>query len=235
MAAKDQSSTFISDLAAVIYTPQNIERANAYLPQVRKINPAQLRFPWVYTGPETQPFNYFRNAYPPVIFTDSLYIPVPDIGDPTGRTLAGFDVRYLGPAQNRLRYHKFRTTPDAPLFYNIHGVLNADDIVVTEGAIDAEAIRACQLPGVEAFGALTALANAKFAYFLLALGKRIWMAYDNDEDGRSATQSIMEVVSCDPRFVGRVTPLVYPGKDPGKALEAFGLDMLKQRLSAQIC
>lgn len=188
MGAAQQHATFIDDLASVLFTPDNITRANDYLATVRKIDPAQLRFPWVYSGSDPNVFNHFRGAYPPIIFTDSLYIPIPDIGDPTGRTLAGFDVRYLGPAQNRLRYHKFRRDPDSPLFYNFHAALQTNKIIVAEGAIDVEAIRAC---GHEAVGALTALGTPKFLYFLLGLADHVYFMFDNDQDGRGATEKLM--------------------------------------------
>lgn len=221
---------FVDHLAHTIFTPENLERGQAYV-RSRGLSPDKLPYPWVVSGPETLPYEPYRFWYPTQIFADSLYVPILDMRDPTGRTLAGFDVRYIGPDQHRLRYHKFKRDAQTQLFYNFHGSLKKPYVIVTEGAIDAQSFM--QL-GYHAIAPLTALAAPRFALFLYALAERIYLAYDNDTDGMKATGKILKAVGGTPVIAAAFSALTYKGKDPNDGLKLFGPDYLTALLRNQI-
>ena len=221
---------FVDHLAVTIYTPENLERGRLYL-KSRGLAPEKLPYPWVHTGPELIPYEPYRGFYPPQIFADSLYVPILDMRDPTGATLAGFDVRYTGPDQHRLRYHKFKRDAQTQLFYNFHGSLRKPYVIVAEGAIDAQSF--IQL-GYHAIAPLTALADPRFALLLYALAERIFIAYDNDADGMKATAKLLKTVAGIPVIANAFTALTYKGKDPNEGLKQFGPDYLTALLRNQI-
>lgn len=224
--------SFIDELASIVYSQENIERANAYA-RTRGIDPSVFTFPWAATGPDMWPFERFRPiGIAPVVYTEVLLIPVVEIDcDPAKPRLAGFDIRYLGQQAYRHRWTKRKRTEQTNLVYNAHAALKGDALIVTEGAIDAEAFRTC---GWEACAALTALKTPRFVHFLYALGTRIYLAFDNDDDGKKATKYIIDYQA---KFTGAppvIQPLIYPMKDPGKAIETLGRDAFKQHIAFQL-
>jgi hypothetical protein len=224
-------SDFIDRLASALYFQENIDRATQYL-KTRGADNARFKFPWVATGPEMGFFTQFKDNYPPQIFVNSLYIPIVDVrSDPDKPQLAGFDVRYIGDEDKRLRWHKFKRTPTTPLIYNSHIVETHDTIIVAEGALDAEAF---QRVGYPAIGALTSHHSPRFVYFLIALGKKVLLAYDNDDNGKKATEKILLHQAKYPPLATHVTPLLYPAKDPAKALELLGPPAFKLHIEQQI-
>lgn len=223
-------SQFIDHLASVIYTQENVERGSSYL-RGRGINPDLLPYPWTATGSDLTPFSQYRSWYPLHIFSDSLYIPITDMRDPTSRTLAGFDVRYIGEDASRIRYHKFKRDSTTHLFYNLPAALTSSYIIVTEGAIDAQTF--IQL-GYTAISPLTALATLRFAQLLYALVPKIYLSYDNNPDGVKAMSKILKLVSPYPVVANSFQVLTYKGKDPNEGLMLFGPDYMSLLLSQQI-
>lgn len=223
-------ANFISDLMCVLNTPIGRELGERYL-KSRGLNPSLIRGKWLVSGSDVSPFMRFKDKYPPQIFTDSVYIPIYDIGDASGETLLGFDVRYIGSVSGRLRYHKFRSDNRSPLIYGLHDALDSRHIFVTEGAADAEAIRVC---GFAAISPLTALKTPRFLQFLYALGSKVYLAYDNDKDGKSATEKLIMGVIGDVSARERIKAVSYSGKDPNWALQNLGVTHLRNELWGQL-
>lgn len=226
----EDNRNFIDSLSVVLNTPICREWGDRYL-LGRGLNPRIVANKWLVTGSDVKPFECFREKYPPHIFTDSVYIPVMDIGDASGNTLLGYDVRYIGGDSRRLRYHKFRADNRSQLLYGLHDALDSRHIFVTEGAADAEAIRVC---GFAAISPLTALKTPRFLQFLYALGSKVYIAYDNDTDGKRATEKLMLGVIGDIGARDRIRSVSYTGKDPNWAIQKLGVAQLRQELSRQL-
>lgn len=223
--------SFVGDLAQVVYTAENIERARQYV-RTRGLNPDLFNFPWAQTDDNAWPYEPFRDLYPPVIFTNCLYIPVTEISSGAGQpVIAGWDIRYQADEGHRLRWSKRKRTQDTALVYNSAAVLKGDAIIVTEGAMDAESFRTC---GWEAMAALTALKTPRFVHFLYACASRVYLAFDNDDDGKKATKWILEYAAQFPTTTPVITPLIYPMKDPSKFLESVGPDAFRQNFAYQL-
>ena len=178
------------------------------------------------------PFLKMRDKYPPQIFLDCLFIPITEVTDPT--ILAGFDVRYVGTEQGKIRYKKFKADPEQPLIYMTHSLeeINSEKpVIITEGAIDAESLR---FLGHPVLSPLTAQHNIRWALFLWAVSSRIYIAYDNDEDGKKSTRKLLEHVSIDPKVQQGFKALSYMGVDPNGVLCGHGQKYLETILGAQI-
>ncbi|HEC64726.1 MAG TPA: toprim domain-containing protein [bacterium] len=227
---------FIDRLASVIYTEANIEAAKQYAIG-RGINPTQWQHLWTLTSPDLAPFDIFKNKYPPIIFPESLYIPIAEMHDPT--QLAGFDVRFCGETKtvNRTRYHKFKRAPESVMVYRVEDAIHLPidkTIIITEGVLDCESIRMIGFSNVAVISPLTALSSLNFTLFLTALSNRIIIAYDKDDDGRRATQKIMDHMQSDPDNLTDFQILDYKGHDPNQCLKDFGKNYLRQCIENQL-
>lgn len=224
---------FVMWLWEIVYTQENVWRANEYLRTVRGLDPAKLRVPWVLTGPDPTPFmglSAWKKR--PDLYADCLFIPIPDLSFPAGNVLAGFDIRYCGPRQDRARFLKEKRRPDIPLIYNVHEALTSPYGIVTESAIDSETIR--QL-GFCSISPLTALGTPPFTIFCHAMFERIFIAYDNDSNGIQQARRLVEhAEKAGPDVASNFVPIIYRGGDPNDALRKYGPDMLRQSLEGQV-
>lgn len=221
---------FIQSLTGMICTQGGMDKAREYLIS-RGINPDLMRYSFSATGGNEAPFKIFSNLYPANIFVDSLYMPVLDIQEPTH--IIGFDVRYLGDASFRTRFHKFKVSPDSLMMYcskNIQDIVNDEPIIVVESIIDALTIE--QL-GYTVISPLTSLHNIKFCLFLHSISDKIYFMYDNDDTGRKALQKIMKNVSLDMDIQKCFRPIIYSGKDPNQVLMSLGSEYLENILKMQ--
>lgn len=221
----------IQDLANIIYTPENIQKAKEYLLS-RKVNSTKMRFPPTLTNQDSSLYWLFRKQYVPNIFTDSIYFPITDIEEPT--RLIGFDVRYCGKDPTRLRYHKFKENSHTFMLYFTQDLDKIDPdkpLIVTEGVVDAETIRDLGYP---VLSPLTAMHSFKFCLFLKAVSNRVYFAYDGDDAGKKAIASIGKETSIDPNFRKCFNFLNFSGKDLNKACMDFGKDYLLSVLKSQI-
>lgn len=231
--SSEDAERFIDGLAATVYTPEGIARAEEYA-RSRNLEPGLFSFPWAVGPSDARAFEWARPITPPITLVDSLFIPILDMGwTPEQGTprLAGFDIRYIGPIEGKLRWHKFKRTPQTPLFYNHLGLLRSDSIILTEAAMDAETFRAC---GFDACASLTAADNPRFLQFLIASCRKVFLAYDNDDGGQKARDKIIAHVQGVPELAGFVQPLIYPGKDPNKAVELLGREGFRSRILHQL-
>lgn len=228
--------SFINNLSEIIYTQENAERAHEYLNK-RCIDAVRLRYPWVITGRDIKLFkifdtDYFDKKYPPYIFTESLYIPITDIVDPT--KLIGFDVRYIGVDDKRLRFHKFKRFEDDIMFYYTKPIFELDKnepIIITEGAIDAESVAQF---GYSTLSPLTAYSNLRFLLFLFSLTSRVYFMYDNDSTGKRALEKIMKQVDINDQIRNCFHTIPYTGKDPNQTLCTLGRDYMGYMIKSQI-
>ena len=223
--------SFLYELTNIICNPPNINKANNYLIS-RGIDPSLMRYSFAISDSDENPFKKFSNLFPPNIFIDSLYIPILQITNSTA--LAGYDVRYLGNASFRTRFHKFKDTTDTFLIYsskNIEQIKDDEPIVVVEGVLDALSIE--QL-GYTVLTPLTALNTLKFCIFLYSISNRIFFMYDNDDTGRRALQKLMKHVSLDLDIKNSFRPIIYSGKDPNDALLTMGKGYLQTVLKSHL-
>lgn len=224
-------------LASVVYTPENIQRAEEYLYNVRGIDPSRMEFPCALTGPETYIYEPIRSIYPPYMFTDSLFIPIRDVTKSGETALAGFDIRYLGEATYRTRYQKIKRDEQTEMIY---GALRAvksprnTPLIVTEGVIDGESFP--KLDGLEynVVSPLTSMSAHWFALFLYSLSDNIWIAYDNDTDGIKAAKKLLDNLSFSDEVRSCFKVLTYRGKDPNQGLLTFGASNLRMLLESQL-
>jgi hypothetical protein len=212
---------FIQDLSNSVYDAASVRRASDYC-LTRKLNMSEFSFPWALTSEFSVLFNKFRNYYPPDVFTRCLYIPVTEIID--GRTLVGFDARYVGDEEHRLKYRKFKAGPHIAMVYSTHNFSDIDPtkpVLVTEGAIDAESLRFFGCPVI-------------FVMFLASLSSKVYLMYDNDDNGRAAVQKILKIASMDEELTHQIQPIIYSGEDPNKVLCQSGRGYLEKVLSSQV-
>ena len=147
-----------------------------------------------------------------------------------------YDVRYVGTSDGRTRFHKMkRAREDSLIFYNIHEVFENPDwaVVVVESAIDAESIRSLGLPVVP-ISPLTAQFGNRFASFLYSISDRVLLMYDNDKDGKKASNKIRELIEKFPEVSKCFTSVMYSGGDPNDCLCSNGRDYLEQILNPYI-
>lgn len=221
----------IQELANIIYTPANIQSAGVYL-QNRGVDISKMRYPPALTGTDTNPYWVFKKQYPVSIFTESIYFPITDIEEPT--RLVGFDVRYVGGNKTRLRYHKFKEENKAiPIYYTeeLHKIDAEKPLLVTEGIVDAETIRGLGYPVISP---LTAMHSFKFCLFLRAISNNIYFAYDNDDAGKRAKESIKTELSPYPELQKHFRFLTFTGKDLNDSFKKMGRDYLYNIVKAQI-
>jgi hypothetical protein len=223
---------FIDQIANIIYSKENIDRANEYILS-RGINPNQLAFPYTCTSSLEAHFWRFREKYPPYLFIDSLYIPIVDIRD--GKTLVGFDIRYNGTSDKRTRWHKFKRRDEDIFIYNFQEFKKNLDwpVLIVESALDVETIRSLGL-NITCISFLTAISHIRSVLFLYAMGSKIFYMYDNDSSGSSAISRILKTISFNTEVMNNFTFISYRGKDPNGALEMMGSSYLSQTIQAQI-
>lgn len=223
---------FIDQLAGIIYSKENIDRANEYILS-RGINPNQLAFPYTCTDHVEARFWRFREKYPPMIFTDSLYIPIVDIRD--GKTLVGFDVRYNGNSDKRIRWHKFKRSDEDIFIYNFEEFKKNLDrsVMIVESALDVETVRSLNL-NLTVIAFLTAISHIRSILFLYAMSDKIYYLYDNDNSGASAVSRILKTISFNAEVMNNFTFISYRGKDANEAVKMMGSDYLSQTIQAQI-
>lgn len=227
---------FIDYLSSVVYSPENLERAYGYLKK-RSVDMSKFRYPWTVTGQSVVPFKIFdtdtfEKKYPPYIFTESLYIPITDITNPT--RLVGFDVRYVGVDDRRLRFHKFKRSESDVMFYYtkpIYEIGSSESLIITEGAIDAESIAQF---GWNVLSPLTANHNLRFLLFLYTITDHIYFMYDNDSTGKRALEQIMGAVDISDQIRNSFHTIPYTGKDPNQTLCSLGRDYLGYMIQNQI-
>lgn len=228
------NAAFIQELANVVYTSENMERANQYL-ATRGLDGTKFRFPWVATGTDQRPFERFRKWYSPPLFVESLYIPVPSIQNP--KVLEGLDIRYLGENPARTRFIKFkRDSQGSIMIYNFHSILEHPDwpVVVTEGAMDCESVNKVGL-SINVVSPLTAQFGLRWCATLHAMSDKVYILYDNDEDGMKSTKKISESVMISSEVSKEFQYLsCLGGKDPNQVLCNSGKDFLKRSLMAQM-
>jgi hypothetical protein len=228
------ANDIIDNLATILYSDaENINRANAYV-KSRGLDPARLKFPWMASGSVTTPFESLKELGEfPIVFTECAYVPIVEIDSPLDApVLAGFDVRYIGDAPNRLRWSKRKRAKHSELIYNIHAILKGEPVILTESAMDSESAR---LLGWEAISTLNAVASPKLCHFLYACGVDVFLAYDNDDAGKNATAKILKILEVYPKAAKRFRVLSYPYKDLNAALQKMGASSLKNRLQSQLC
>jgi hypothetical protein len=222
--------SFLDDLLSVLYTDENVARANKYM-QLRELESKGLEFPWVATGKNSKPFDFLgTERIPSWMYTECLYIPLIDVSSTQGDYPVGLDVRYIGSNPNRVRYRKIKRAKECPLLYNFHRARKSESIVLVEGAIDAESVR---LLGYEALASLTALGTDRYAQMLYSLDTPIYVMFDNDYEGRKATMSLMKYFEA-LGALQQIKPIVYLGKDPNQAYTTYGYSYMKTCLNNQI-
>ena len=218
---------FIDILSSYLYSQDGIDRARVYL-NSRKLN--QPSIPWVISGDKRDmewAETYYENYW---LLADCLFIPVTDFRDPSNKTLAGFDVRYLGKSEKRSRYIKLKKNSVTPLVYGVDEP--TDPLFVTEGAIDAEVFR--QL-GYSAVSSLTSLSSPRWMAFLLSFSPgKILLAYDNDSQGEKATNHLMDMVSYSEDLSTKVGVFRYRCHDPNDAMALLGWSYLEEQIKLQI-
>lgn len=224
--------TLIDAVSNTIYSPESIARGIDYA-KTRGLKPDTFAFPWPVTDADPTPFYPFQQFHNTLVFTESLFIPILDITDPNGRQLVGFDIRYVGPDPNRLRYHKLKRTPTTHLMYGLVDALQQphDFIIVTEGAIDAATFRQFGWPAISP---LSSTLNERIISYYLSLAPMIFFAYDNDEAGEAAWNKLQLLAKDDPVTLASFRRLKFNGKDPNKALLSLGHDLFKRQIASQL-
>jgi hypothetical protein len=227
------ANDIIDTLTTILYSDgENINRGNAYV-RSRGLDPARLKFPWLASTSVTTPFEPLKAMDEfPIVFTECAYVPIVEIDSPLDApVLAGFDVRYIGDAPNRLRWSKRKRQKNSELVYNIHSVLKVDSVILTESAMDSESFR---LLGYESISTLNAVASPKLCHFLYACGVDVFLAYDNDDTGKNATAKILRIVEAYPKAAKRFRILNYPYKDANLALQKLGPAKFNDKVKYQL-
>lgn len=215
----------------LVYTSDNITRAAQYLRR-RGLDPDKINPPWTFTDKRERLYAPLREWLPPFMFTESLFIPIPNVENP--RVCEGFDVRYLGEDPRRSRFHKLKRSVESITIYGWHHAVSTDGpVLCTEGAIDAESINQLGLK-VKAVSPLTRMRGLKWIYTLRLLSTNILVMYDNDTDGQKATRSLVKELEGVPDSNGRIRAVSYRCKDPNEALTTLGKEMFKTLLKPQL-
>lgn len=223
----------IDALSSLVYTEENKERASRYLAG-RGLNFNSLRFPWIMTGNDVSPFYSLKDYYPPEIFVDCLYVPITDIQH--SNSLVGFDVRYCGNLEHRIRYTKKKRTGDTILMYYskpLDQIGTDEPVIITEGAIDGETVHQCT--GYTVISPLSKIHHFRFCVFLRAITSKIFIMYDNDTDGAKSVKHIAENTAISQMNVASsFKSIIYSGPDPNKSLMTNGYNYLKNIIDSQV-
>ena len=128
---------FIDWLANYLYAfPGGTDATALYLHKERKLDMGAFSFPWVLTDDNADYFRGLQQYLPPRLFTNCLFVPVVDVAEQQPPKLSGFDIRYLGTEQRRLRWMKIRRDEANPMLYNPAALLSPETyVVVTESSI----------------------------------------------------------------------------------------------------
>lgn len=223
--------SFIVNLSNLVYSDAGIKRAEEYA-RSRNLDPSKFRFPWTVSGSDASIFKGNTEKYPHFLFTDTLFIPIVDIEDPT--QLVAFEMRYLGDNPNRTRYMKIKNSSDVfPLYFtqDLHTIPQDTPVIVTEGVMDAESIRDLGMPIISP---LTALQGVKWALFLYAVSKKVFIAYDNDAGGLKAKDNFLKDLGEDNLLKNSFKLLSYPGKDLNEAIKNFGKRTILEQIKNQL-
>jgi DNA primase len=138
--------------------------------------------------------------------------------------LLGFDCRYIGYEENRLRYRKIKGEDREDFYYFTEDVLEAskrvDKIIVVESAVDAESLRHLGYP-VLAVLSVRGLTH-KLCAFLMSLYKKVVICLDNDQTGKQALRKFLEGVQKYPEIFTRFGVVQLPMKDVNDVLCSMG-------------
>lgn len=215
-------SEFIDNLADAVYTEENVNRGVEYM-ESRGLDAGVVSRPWAVTSSDPSRFGWHSRYYRVGSFLEYLYIPVLDMRDVSGGTLAGFDMRYVGSGGGS-RFLKFKRDPVTPLVYGVDSLVlcrGRREVWVAESAIDAESLR---LAGFPCVSPLSALHGPRWLSVLLGMADVVHLCYDKDDRGVRAEERLLELGAL---YGGRLVTHSYMGKDPNDALRLGGVDYMR--------
>lgn len=135
--------------------------------------------------------------------------------------------------EHEYRWHQAPKAQHLPIIYGSPGdyqiLYDTGRMVMTEGAFDRAAIKRC-LPDYAVFARLSKGIAKQLLNMTNRYGKLVWLAFDQDEPGRKATETATE------RLKGKmdVYPLKLPAKDPSKLIESIGEKRMKEIVERQV-
>lgn len=229
---------FLPYLNSIIFTAEGMERANTYY-RSRGIDPTKALSPATVSPRGADNFRGLEHLFNPVIFEESLFIAIENWATAdrpkTETEIAGLDVRYLGDYEARTRYQKFKANPDMFLFYGIREAMENPHLplVVSEGVLDVESARMCDLP-INVIGGLTASHDPRWVSMMLSLSDNIYLAYDNDDAGKKASKKILEAIEHSPEHYSKFNLVYFPDKDLNACLMNRGVQSLRECLGNEI-
>lgn len=235
LISKKAAGDAIDLIYQTMFFPGAIAQAQAYLEQRGIPRDKTSGIQCAISSPFPGQYENLRDIAPPVTFTDCLFIPIADVEDP--KVLAGFDIRHIGVDKSRVRFVKYKRSPQHPLLYTTKPfelIDPSEPLFVTEAVIDAESLMYIRGPNTAVVSSLTAQHGAKFIQFLLTLSDNIWFAYDYDNDGRNAIKRIMDYLEPHPDLIKKIHILYFQGKDVNQSLQDFGVESLRKTISAQV-
>lgn len=210
----------------------------------RGLDASRFRTPWFMTEATPQamaPLNGLIKR--PAYFANCLFIPVVDLRfDPAVlgySALAGFDVRHFDVGVTDAKYTKVKRQSNSVMLYNVHEAVRSPWGIIVESAIDAESLRMLEdptAPGrpMPVVSPLTALGSPQFAMLLYGLFQRIYVMYDNDKGGASATKSLLAAAERGGKEMGNAfKPLIYSGMDPNESYCMQGPTPLRRAIASQ--
>jgi hypothetical protein len=219
---------YVQEVSLGVYTEWGVGKAREYC-ESRKLNFEKFLFPWSVSSDREGDFNYLRQYGQPKYFIDYLYIPVLDLFDVSATGLVGFDCRYLGVEDGRLRYRKIKEGESDAFCYFTEDVLGAservDKIILVESAIDAESLRFLGYP-VLAVLSVRGL-NHKLCAFLLSLYKKVIICFDNDQTGKQSLKRFLTAIQGWPEIFFKFGVVQLPMKDVNDVLCCMGEGVLR--------
>ncbi|MDD4124259.1 MAG: DNA primase [Eubacteriales bacterium] len=169
-----------------------------------------------------------KNGNPYDVFRNRLMFPVFDL---TGNPVA-FSARRLNEEDDR----KYVNTSDTPAFkkskvlFAMNIAKNSSDgsLILCEGAVDAVMLH--QAGFSNACATLGTAITDDHARIIARIAKTVYLAYDIDKAGRSATEKAINKLN----EVGIATKIINLGsdtKDPDEFIKKYGADAFKRRIN----
>ena len=211
-------------------TIENINNAKEYI-KSRKLDSSNFKYT-PYLSSDLSTFVKINSEiYKEDWLSDSLFFPIVDID----KNLIGFDVRYLGQNEERIRYYKLKESSASLFNYNSSSILEkAEYLFVCEGVIDLESLSYCikdsYFSEYSLISPLTCLTNFKYLELLLMCKKQIVICYDNDSAGIKAKEKIKTF--CKENKISNINYLNYLGKDINESLIRYGKEYLINQVNS---
>lgn len=209
---------------------ENINRAKDYLSSIRKVSIDKFKSIPFFSGDLSSYVNANNEIYSEDWLSNSIFFPIHSIE----KDLIGFDVRYLGSLEDKLRYYKIKVNNASLFNYNVSSLLDTNKFIfVFEGVIDLESINSIidktLFNDVSLISPLTCLSNFKYFELLLYCKSNIVICYDCDEAGLKSKNKIKTF--CKENNIHNIFYLEFLGKDVNDSLCRYGQQHLIDKLN----